>query len=47
MPDGDTEFRDDVKAAIRRHDPDAADLRALAADLEELAERYDRLDDAL
>jgi hypothetical protein len=41
------EFREDVKAVVRRHDPSADDLRALAADLEELAERYDRQDEIL
>jgi len=43
----DTEFRDEVKAVVRRHDPDAADLRTLAADLGGLADRYDAVDDEL
>lgn len=41
------EFREDVKAVVRRHDPSADDLRALASDLDELAERYDRQDEIL
>lgn len=34
-------FREEVKAVIRKHDPGADDLRGLAEDLDELAERYD------
>jgi len=35
------EFRDEVRAAIRRHDPTADDLRSLSDDLEQLANRYE------
>ena len=41
------ELREDIKAAIRSHDADASDLRAIAADLEELAEKYEAIDDTL
>lgn len=37
----DESFREDVRAAIRKHDPDAEELRSLADSLEVLAERYD------
>jgi len=43
----DTEFRDEVKRVVRRHDPDAADLRSLASDLDGLADRYDAVDGEL
>lgn len=42
-----TEFRDDVKTVIRRHNPDPDDLRALADDLETLAARWDDTEDVL
>lgn len=38
---GDESFRDDIRATIRKHDPDAEELRSLAGDLEELADRYE------
>jgi hypothetical protein len=41
------EFREEVKSVVRRHDPSADDLRGLAEDLEQLAERYDRQDEIL
>jgi hypothetical protein len=41
------EFREDVKSVVRRHDPSADELRALASDLQDLADRYDRQDDIL
>ena len=41
------ELREDIKAAIRSHDADASDLRAIASDLEELAEKYEAIDDTL
>lgn len=37
----DESFREAVKEVIRRNDPDADELRALAADLERLADRYE------
>lgn len=37
----DESFRDEIRASIRRHDPDAEALRDLASDLETLADRYD------
>jgi len=41
------ELREDIKAAIRSHDADASDLRSIAADLHELADKYEAIDDAL
>lgn len=35
------ELREDVRAAVRRHDPGADELRDLASDLERLADRYE------
>lgn len=43
----DSEFREDVKAAIRKHDPGADDLRDLAADLEDTAARYEALEEGV
>jgi len=37
-----SEFRVEIARVVRRHDPPADDLRALADDLEDLADRYDR-----
>lgn len=36
-----SEFREEVKRVIRTHDPGADELRALAGDLQTLADRYD------
>lgn len=41
------EFREDVKAAVRKNDPSAEDLRTLAADLERLAEKFETTDAVL
>jgi hypothetical protein len=41
------EFREDVKETIRRHDPDAATLRALSDDLDALADRYETQEEIL
>lgn len=41
------DLRVDVKATIRKHDPDADTLRSLAADLERLADRYETQDEIL
>jgi len=43
----DTEFREAVKRTIRQHDPSASELRALAADLQDLADRYETQDEIL
>ena len=43
----DESFRDDVRATIRKHDPDADELRNLAGDLEELADRYETQESVL
>lgn len=43
----DTEFREEVKTVLRRHDPDAKELRTLAEDLELLAERYETQEEIL
>ena len=47
MTDTDTDFREDVKRAIRRNDPDPETLRAVATDFEELADRFEATDDVL
>lgn len=47
MPSDDTEFREDVLQVVKRHDPDASDLRALADDIESLADRYDMAEETL
>jgi hypothetical protein len=39
----DPEFREAMREAIRRHDPDADELRAVAADLQETAERWEEM----
>lgn len=41
-----TDFREDVRAAIRKHgqDLDGDDLRELARDLEDTADRWDSLE---
>jgi hypothetical protein len=39
-----TEFRESVKRAIRTNDPDAEELRAAAAYLEQTADKWDELD---
>lgn len=43
----DTEFREEIRQVLRRHDPGADDLRALSNDLEQLAERYEAMEGAL
>lgn len=45
--DTDTELREDVRAVVRKHDPDPSELRALASDLETLAERFEATDEVL
>ena len=47
MTDSDTDFREDVKRAIRRNDPDPETLRAVAADFEKLADRFEATDEVL
>lgn len=41
------EFRDDVREVVKRHNPDAEELRTLASDLETLADRWEDTDDVL
>lgn len=43
----DESFRDEIRSVVRRHDPDADELRTLAADLERLADRYDTQSEVL
>ena len=43
----DTELREEIKAVIRRHDPDAETLRELSSDLETLAERFEATSEVL
>lgn len=47
MTDSDTELRDDVTAVIRRHDPDPAALRDLAAGISRLADKWEALEEEL
>jgi len=42
-----SELREDVKRQIRRHDPDADELRALADRLHELANKYEEMEATL
>jgi hypothetical protein len=46
MPD-DAEFRDELRAVVRKHDPDPSTLDAVAADLETLADRWRDAEDVL
>jgi hypothetical protein len=41
MSETGSEFREEIKQVIRRHDPGADQLRDLSADLDQLADRYD------
>lgn len=41
------EFRDELKNVVKRHEPSADELRALADDLETLAEKYDQTEAVL
>ena len=43
----DLEFREEIKMVVRRHDPDADELRDLASDLEALADRYEATEGVL
>lgn len=36
----DAQRRDDIRTAVRRHDPDPETLEAIASDLETLAEKW-------
>ena len=45
MPD--EEFRADIRAAIRRHDPDAEQLRALARSREDTASKWEIAEDEI
>ena len=47
MSNDSSEFREEVKTVIRRHDPSADELRALRDGLDELAQRYDATEDVL
>ena len=47
MTDTDTDFREDIKRAVRRNDPDPDTLRAVAADFEALADRFEATDEVL
>jgi len=42
-----TELRDEIRQAVRRHDPDPDTLESIARDLEELAERWRDADEVL
>lgn len=43
----DLELREEIRMVIRRHDPDADELRDLASSLEELADRYEATEEVL
>jgi len=43
----DTELREEIKRIIRQTDPSAEELRAVANDLEETADKWDELDETL
>lgn len=47
MTDSDAEFRNEIRAVVRRHDPDPSELRSLSDDLDALAERFEATEDAL
>ena len=42
-----SEFREEVKTVIKRHDVSANELRGLASDLEHVAEKWDELEGLL
>lgn len=41
------EFRDELRAVVRRHDPDPDELRAVADGLDRLAEKWDAAEEVL
>lgn len=41
------DFRADIREAVRRHDPDPEELRSLASDLEERADRVELTDEVI
>lgn len=41
------EFREEIRTVVKRHDPDADELRGLADDIEELADRYEATSEVL
>lgn len=43
----DTEFREEIRQVLRRHDPGADDLRTLASDFEQLADRYETQEEVI
>lgn len=43
----DAEFRDELKRVVRKHDPDASELRKVCEDLSELADRFEATEDVL
>lgn len=43
----DSEFRADVREAVRRHDPDPSELRALADDLDALADKHEATNETI
>lgn len=47
MSDDATEARDDVRAAINRHDITADQLRAIADDLHVVADKWEATEDVL
>jgi len=47
MSEESTEARDDVRAAIQRHDISADQLRAIADDLHTIADKWETTEDVL
>ena len=47
MSGEDTEFREAIKHAIRKHDPDPDDLRDLSSDLDQLADEWEQMEATL
>lgn len=47
MAMSDEDFREGIKTVIRRHDPGPDELRSLADDLQELADRHEATQEVL
>jgi len=47
MSEDAAEFRDAIREAVRRHDVDADDLRAVADGLRDTADKWDAMDTRL
>ena len=47
MTDRDAELREEVRSMVRRHDPEPDALRALAEDFQQLADRYESVNEVI